>query len=71
VFGIIGADVARVTYEPPSGEVTELDLYPLEPDYSDWRAYGGFVEQPVAGSYVVVYDATGTELGRSVDLRWP
>lgn len=71
VFGVIGADVARVTYEPPSGEVIELVVYPLEPDYSDWRAYGGFVEQPVAGSYVVAYDATGTELGRSVDLRWP
>jgi heat shock protein HslJ len=71
VFGIIGADVARVTYEPPSGEASVLELFPLGADFPDWQAYGGFVEQPVAGSYVVTYDAAGTELGRSVDLRWP
>jgi heat shock protein HslJ len=66
VFGIIGADVARVTYEPPSGQATVLDLFPLD---SDWQAYGGFVERPAAGSHVVAYDAAGTELGRSTDLR--
>ncbi len=71
VFGIIGADVARVTYEPPSGEATVLDLFPLGSDFPDWQAYGGFVEQPAAGSHVVTYDAVGAELGRSVDLRWP
>ena len=71
VLGLIGADVARVAYEPPSGEPTALDLYPLDPDFPDWQAYGGFVEDPVAGSYVVAYDAAGAELGRSVDLRWP
>jgi heat shock protein HslJ len=71
VFGIIGADVARVTYEPPSGEATVLNLFPLGPDFPEWQAYGGFVEQPVAGPHVVTYDAAGAELGRSVDLRWP
>jgi heat shock protein HslJ len=77
VFGLIGVDVARVVYEPPSGasgasgEATELDLYALGGDFPEWQAYGGFVEQPVAGSYVVAYDAAGAELGRSVDLRWP
>jgi len=48
-----------------------LDLFPLGSDFPDWQAYGGFVEQPVAGSHVVAYDAAGAELGRSVDLRWP
>jgi hypothetical protein len=71
VFGSIGADVARVTYEPPSGEATALNLFPLGPNFPEWQAYGGFVEQPVAGSHVVTYDAAGAELGRSVDLRWP
>jgi heat shock protein HslJ len=71
VFGVIGADVVRVVYEPPSGEPTELDLYPLGSDFPGWQAYGGFVEQPVAGSRVVTYDAVGAELGRSVDLSWP
>jgi heat shock protein HslJ len=69
VFGLIGADVTRVAYEPPSGEPTELALYPLGADGPGWQAYGGFVEQPVAGSHVVAYDPAGTELGRSVDLR--
>lgn len=67
VFGIIGADVARLTYEPPSGEASVLGLFPLA-EFPEWQAYGGFVEHPVTGSYVVAYDATGTELGRSIDL---
>jgi heat shock protein HslJ len=71
VFGFIGADVARVAYEPPSGEPTDLELYALGADFPEWQAYGGFVEQPVAGSYLVAYDTAGGEVGRSVDLRWP
>jgi hypothetical protein len=71
VFGFIGADVARVAYEPPSGEPTDLELYAVGADFPEWQAYGGFVDQPVAGSYVVIYDTAGAELGRSVDLRWP
>jgi hypothetical protein len=69
-LGSIGADVARVVYEPPSGEATVLDLFPLGSDSPAWQAYGGFVEQPVTGSHVVAYDAAGVELGRFVDLRW-
>jgi heat shock protein HslJ len=68
VFGIIGADVARLTYERPSGEVSVLGLFPLA-EFPEWRTYGGFVEQPATGSYVVAYDAAGAELGRSIDLR--
>lgn len=71
VFGVIGADVARVLYEPTAGEPTELHLYPLGADFPQWQAYGGFVDQPVAGSHVVAYDTGGAEVGRSVDLRWP
>jgi heat shock protein HslJ len=71
VFGVIGADVARVVYEPTAGEPTELNLYQLGADFSAWQAYGGFVAQPVTGSHVVVYNALGAEVGRSVDLRWP
>jgi len=71
VFGIIGTDVARVVYEPPTGQPTELDLYQLGTDFPDWQAYGGLVAQPAVGSHVVAYDAQGVELGRSVDLRWP
>jgi hypothetical protein len=71
VFGVIGADVARVAYEPTAAEPTELHLYQLGADVPQWQAYGGFVAQPVAGSHVVAYDAAGAEIGRSVDLRWP
>jgi len=71
VLGVIGADVARIAYEPPAGEPTELTQYDLGVDHPEWQAYGGFVEEPAVGSYVVAYDAAGVELGRSVDLRWP
>jgi hypothetical protein len=70
VFGFATAQTARVLYQPPDGRpATPLQVFTM-PDAGNLKAFGGFVPTPRPGSVVITYQQNGTELSRSVDLRW-
>jgi hypothetical protein len=71
VFGFATAQTARVLYQPPDGQpATPLQVFTM-PAAGNLKAFGGFVPAPWPGSVVITYRQNGTELSRSVDLRWP